>query len=232
MNSSQVRELLHPFADGELPPEEMEAVRAALADLPDCQLELKELEATNLFAREAFMGPVADVDFSNLFDGVMARVDAEEAAEAVAAPVAKAEPTPSLWVRFTTWFDGVIRFEQPLQSLGAMAAILLMVGGAFYLVGPGDGSEAMTPGGSSAPAPIIAGDDSKAQKNLKNSARRPMEREQEMVRSGGAAVESYEVAEGQLVIEGGEDNVPVVVWHVEEATGDDSQPAPAPAGLE
>ena len=74
MNCSQVREQLHPFADGELSPEEMEAVQAAPADCPDCGVELKELEATSLFAREAFTGPVADVDLSGVFDGVMARI--------------------------------------------------------------------------------------------------------------------------------------------------------------
>ena len=57
--------------------------------------------------------------------------------------------------------------------------------------------------------------------------RRAMESEQEMARSKGAVVESYDVAEGELIIEGGEADSPVVVWHVDKAD-DASNPSPKP----
>jgi|GEM_PF-1308903 len=215
MNCSQVKDQLHPFADGELSPEEMEAVQAALADCPDAQLELKELEATSLFAREAFNGPVADVDLSGVFDGVMARIAAEDAAEEAVATPAKAE-TPGLWQRFTEWFNDLIRFEQPMQSLATFAALALVVGGLYYAVGTGgSGDPGVTPGGNG-PSMVAGTKDGSDTKKKTTPRRRGMENEQEMARSNGATVESYEVAEGQLVIEGGEDDAPVVVWHVDE----------------
>ncbi len=230
MNCSQVKEQLHPFADGELPPEEMAAVQAALADCLDCELELKELEATSLFAREAFTAPVADVDLSGVFGGVMARIAAEDAAEAAAAaPSPTTDPeAPGLWERFTSWLSDAVRFEQPLQSLGAMAAVILVVGGIYSIAGPAD-TGSTSPPNDGITAPVVAdGADDGAKKNAPR--RRGMEQEQEMVRSNGAAVESYEVAEGQLIIEGGADDAPVVVWHVDNDEGDGTDgKAPAPS---
>lgn len=224
MNCNQVREVLHPFADGELPPEEMEAVKAALLDYPDLQMELKELEATTLFAREAFMGPVADVDLSGVFDGVMGRIAQEDMAEAPAT-ANRVAAGPSMWERVSTWFADIVRFEQPMQSLGAMAAVVLMVGGIYALTNSGVAPGITEPEAGPA-APSVAGGEEPG--NVDGPRRRGMEQEQEMSRSG-AKVESYEVAEGQLVIEGGEDDAPVVVWHVEESDdSDESTPAPAP----
>lgn len=216
MDCSQVREQLHPFADDELSPEEMEAVQAALAECGDCQIELDELRATTLFAREAFTGPVRDVDLSGVYDGVMARIAQEDAA---AAPASTGEAEPGWLQKFTRWLGDILRFEHPMQSLGAMAALALIIGASAYL----SDSDGATRGPAS-PAPVAkkGGDDAQQKKAPR---RRAMESEQEMARSKGAVVESYEVAEGELVIEGGQADSPVVVWHVN--TTDEAPTSPS-----
>ena len=58
MKCDEVRELLHPFLDGELDAEAEATVRAELADCAECQAELKEIETVSAFARAAFTDPI------------------------------------------------------------------------------------------------------------------------------------------------------------------------------
>ena len=212
MNCSEVKELLHPYSDGELTPEETERIRLALDDCADCRAELDEIEAIRAFAMEAFTAPVAEVDLSSVYDGVMARIAAEEVQTAPAAAaidgvrVQRETEEPGLIDRFGKWLSALITFDRPLVSMAAAAAIIAMVGGVWFV------GQADSPTTGTTTAPQIAGADDDAATRGKRRGRL----EESTVARGSASVESYEVADGRIVIEGGEDDAPVVVWHIED----------------
>src|SRR5690606_31096865 len=80
MNCNEVKELLMPFHDGELDPATAAEVEKSLASCESCQSELAELGRIGLFANAAFAMPVEGVDLASVYDGVMARIAAEDAA--------------------------------------------------------------------------------------------------------------------------------------------------------
>ena len=213
MNCQEVHEKLHPFVDGELTAEETAAVREALVDCPDCQTELDELEAVRSLAREAFEASharAAEADLSSLFDGVMARLEADGALRGPAAEAAPArEPAPqpaSLYDRFLDWLSSALSFDQPLATMALAAAVALIAGGIYWAqLGASQqstqeigGPARMTQQGTPAPQGP--------------RPRRGMELEHRNV----AEVESVEVAVGRVEIDDvGEDpDKPMVVWHI------------------
>lgn len=221
MNCSEVRELLPPYADGELSPELEQSVRASLADCPDCAAELKELEAISALAREAFEAPVEGVSFDGFFDGVMARIEAEEAATEQAAAISGVpvtiegvpvmrETDQGLMSRFGAWLKSIFTFERPLVSMASAAAIIVLVGGYFLLQGgSGEPSIEVTPG---QPAVTAPGD------SLANNDPKPRRRGMETEGRGlnAASVEEVEVAIGRVEIDENTENPdrPMVVWHI------------------
>lgn len=222
MTNSELNETLHAFADGELAGEAERAIREALAQDASAQAELNEIEATRALAREAFLAPVEHVDFSGFADAVMARVAQEERAtqsvEGVVVLSERAEQ-PSLVDRIGAWFRDLFTFERPMVSMAAAAAVAVLVGGAFLATGQNDPTpgtpetnlvDQATPA-PEAPAPVTP---------------RRLELEEEVAAGRNAAtVESFEVSEGRVLIEGNEADPeqPVVVWHIleEDASGDD-----------
>lgn len=221
MDCREVRALLHPFADGELEPEVEAEVRAELAGCPDCQGELEEIRAASALAREAFEAPVEGVDFGGFFDQVMARVEAQAAAEAAdiagvpvsveGIPVMREEAQPGLLARLGSWLTALVRFERPLVSLAGLAAVVVLVGGMWMLQSGGDG----VPMGSGQ-GPTIRGDGggSVAQNDDPRGKRRGPETEGRGVNA--ATVEEVEVAIGRVQIEENTDDPerPMVVWHI------------------
>ena len=226
MNCEEVHDKLHPFLDGELTAAEASAVEQALVDCPDCQSELAEMQAVRALAREAFEAAdarVAEVDLSGLFDGVMARLEADgaihtrsqEQAAAPAAPAAPAaEPQPDFIDRAMDWLGKALRFEQPMASFALAAAIALIVGGVYWAQ---TSAVETAPGGSITSTPSIANGDPAPR------PRRGMELEHRNV----AEVESVEVAVGRVEIDDvtADPDKPMVVWHIvdEGATGSAEQ---------
>ena len=72
MNCNDLKPHLMPYADGELEPALAAEVEAALNDCPECQAELAEIQRVTMLAREAALAPAAAVDFSGVYDQVMA----------------------------------------------------------------------------------------------------------------------------------------------------------------
>ncbi len=218
---------LHPFVDGELEAEEVEAVRSALAECSDCAADLEELETLRTLAREAFEAPVEAVDLSPTFAGVMARLEAEGAlrspAEATPSvreevPAAAARPAEEreridLIGAFAGWLGDLITFQRPVMSLAAAAAIAAVVWiGAGGLEGaPGEDPQAGGPAvaGTEVAPPALESDGPRA------TPRRGMETEVAVSPSFESEVESYEATHGQVFVENeGNPDAPMVVWHV------------------
>jgi anti-sigma factor RsiW len=237
MNCSEVKELLHQLVDDELEPTRAEQVRLALADCPDCQHELAELEAVSALAREAFLAPIEGVDLSRVFDGVMARLaQAPEAAPAQIGEAAQAasdgvkvqreviEERPGLLERFGQWLGELFRLEHPLAAAASFAALAAIVGGLWFAMGDG-ATPAAAPGGDGG-SMVATGSDkgTTPAPQPDQRRRRSMEAEQSVI-AGAVQVESFEVAEGRIEIEDSAgDEGAVVVWHLDE------EPSAAPDG--
>jgi anti-sigma factor RsiW len=204
MNCTELKELLMPYADGELDPEQAAAVQSKLADCAECRAELEEIQRVSAFARVAFTAPVAGVDLSGVYGRVMAQVAVEQRGA-----------EPSVWVRTAGWLREVMRFERPMALAGMAAAVVAIVVGVMQL------------GSSPNPVPSGAngGDLARTDESVPGLKRRDAEHE---VRAGGrntAYVEGWEVARGKVFIEqSAEDpDQPLVLWHVVD---EDGQPVP------
>ncbi len=215
---SEIREQLHAFADGELEPKAARELERDIEGCPDCKAELTELRAVMALAHEAVNAPAADVDLAGFYDGVMARIAAEDAAEAKA-PAARDE-APGLMQRLSAWLGELVRFERPMAAAGVAFAMALAVGALWYAQQGANGGE---PGGVTGPQLVDA---EKGQpKGGPMGERRGMETENSVAGRNQAFVESFEVAEGRVVIDVDEDGEqPTVVWHLTE----EGEPAPAP----
>ncbi|MCB9727663.1 MAG: zf-HC2 domain-containing protein [Deltaproteobacteria bacterium] len=204
MNCQEVQKVLLPFADGELGAEEAAAVRAALASCPECEAELAEIAAVRMWAREAFEADVADVELGGVFDGVMARLEGEGALRgAPVAPVGAPEP-PGFVERVSTWMGELLRFERPMAAFAMAAAVAVLLAGVF-LASSDAPSVLPTPGAG----PSVA-----QQQPSVTHPRRDMEVEVVAGRNA-ASVESFEAADGKVVIDHQNDpDTPMVVWHI------------------
>ena len=81
-------------------------------------------------ARDGFEAPVEHVDFSNLPDLVMARIQADEATNAVEGiKVERRQDSGEGILDAITNFGELLRFERPMAALGAAALVVLMVVG-------------------------------------------------------------------------------------------------------
>ena len=205
MNPIELKTHLMPYADGELDPELRAQVDAALAQSPELREELAEIQRVSAFSRVAALAPADNVSFAGLYDGVMARLAAEDKA--------LAKSKPGAWARFTAWCGEVVRFERPLVAAGFAAAALAAVIGLSMS------------GGSSAPGatPTIA---SGPEKDLR--PRRGAEEEVKMLGRNNAFVESLEAQKGKAYVEFDKNDpeAPMVLWHVVE-----DEAATAPKGL-
>lgn len=208
MNSIELKEMLMPYLDGELQPTVALEVEEALANHPECRAELEEMTRVSAFSREAIFAPVASVNLAGVYDGVMARIAAEDKA------LAKAAARPSVWTRASTWLSEVVRFERPMVLVGMAAALL----GAVVLLSGGDDA---VPGMSSGPS--VA--DSVEKEGPK---RRGAEAEVKAVARGGVFVEKLEAQKGKAFIDFDQNDpeAPMVLWHVMDGEG-----IQAPKGL-
>jgi anti-sigma factor RsiW len=199
---------LMPYVDGELPPAEADAVSRALADHPDLAAEVDALRALSAAARLGFepsAAHVATVRFDGLHDAVLARLAPAEAS------------APTFATRLAAWWRGFIAFERPL-ALAAVAAALVAVIGALALSG-GGGEAAGGAGGGA-----IAGSEDPASTSPAGSAsarvRRGPESEVALGARGAVRIESAEVTDGRVFVEGGEtEDKPLVLWHVVDGEG-------------
>lgn len=223
MPRDRVRELLHPFVDGELEADEMAAVSAAIEGYPECQGELDELVAVRALAREAFLAPAEEADLSGVYDGVMARIAADADAQLVAgevaraAPPAAAAPRPDLLARLGARLGSLLRFEQPLVSMAAAACLVVLVGLAWLtlrapLTGAGGGASVGPEAG-----PQLVSDDPDERRT-----RRPMELEGR----NAAYVEAPQIAEGtfRVAFDESDPDAPMVVWHLVDGEGGEGVP--------
>ena len=200
MNCTELKELLMPYADGELEPQQAAAVQGELARCPECQAELEEIQRVSAFARVAFTAPVASVDLSAVYGRVMAQIGTEQRTA-----------QPSVWVRASAWFREVMRFEHPMVLAGMAAAVIAIVVGVTQLGGSPNSGTSGAPGGEVA----------RTDESAPGLKRRDAEHE---VRTGGrntAYVEGWEVARGKVFIEqSAEDSdQPLVLWHVVDEDG-------------
>ncbi len=207
MNCQELQKVLLPFADGELGAEETARVQAALADCPDCVAELAELAAVRSLAREAFEADVADVELDGVFDGVMARLDAEGALRGVGATAAtQSAGQTGAFERLSGWMGEFFRFERPVAAFVMAAAVAALVASAMFSQGDGP---SVVPGG----APQVAGGQP-ATTTTTTHPRRDMEIEVVAGRNA-ASVEDFEAADGKVVIDHQNDpDTPMVVWHI------------------
>jgi anti-sigma factor RsiW len=216
---------LMPYVDGELPREEAEAVARALHAHPDLAREAEALRALVETTRAAF-GPTtshaASVRFDGLADRVLARVGTP-ASRLAPHPVRPA--APSLGQRLAEWWRGFVAFERPF-ALAAAAAVVVAVLGTLALrdgerapLGSGGGSFAKTetpPSSSFAP-----GSAATTAAGAARGGRRGPETEVAVGEGRGAVrIESAEVTDGRVFVEGGEsEDKPLVLWHVVEGEG-------------
>lgn len=227
MNCNDVKKLLMPYYDGELPPAEATAVTNALADCPDCRSELDELEHIHAFAADAFTAPLAAVDFSGVYSGVMARIAAEDAATSLAPATADttaaadisgvrverdgrlvATDGPGLLERFNSWLGELFRLERPWAAMAVAAALLAVVGGVWL-----SGQDATpTPAGE-----LVA----ETPKEMRATPRRGAEREVMAASRNMASVTVEQVAEGKVtVLQFDEaEETPLVLWHTVDGEG-------------
>jgi anti-sigma factor RsiW len=203
MNCNDLKQHLMPFADGELEPALAAEVEKSLADCPECREELAEIRRIGGLSRAAFLAPVEAVSLAGVYDGVMARIQAED--------VAALPAQPSLWARFTRWCSEVVRFERPMVLAGAAAlAVALVVG--LTLAGGDERANGV------GPSPTVANSELK---------RRGAEEEVKMGKNT-AFVEHLEANKGKAYVEFDKNDpeAPMVLWHVVEEDG-----APVPKGL-
>lgn len=206
MNCTELKELLMPYADGELEPQKASDVQNELARCAECRAELEEIQRVSAFARVAFTAPVAGIDLSGVYGRVMAQVASEQ------------RTSSSVWARATEWFREVIRFERPLALAGLAAGVIAIVVGVTQV------------GGSSNSGAVNGRDGEVARTEESGPGMKRRDAEHE-VRTGGrntAYVEGWEVARGKVFIEqSAEDpDQPLVLWHVVDEDG-----KAAPKGL-
>ncbi|MCA9517836.1 MAG: zf-HC2 domain-containing protein [Myxococcales bacterium] len=216
MNCNEVKELLMPFHDGELDPATAAEVEKSLASCESCQSELAELGRIGLFANAAFAMPVEGVDLAGVYDGVMARIAAEDAVEATSNAIegvrlqrAPVVTEPSLWERVRAWLGEAIRFERPVAGMALAGAALAVIAGVWIA---SQGPSADAPGN----APAIAQDTA-----APAGVRRGREGE---VAVRDAVVENTIADVGEVkVIELGADDAgdsqALVLWHVVDGEG-------------
>ncbi|PIE17183.1 MAG: hypothetical protein CSA66_06420 [Proteobacteria bacterium] len=208
MNTNELKKQLMPFHDGELDAAAAAELARAVADSPELQADLAELRLINAFAADAFTASpaVADVDLSGVYDGVMARIAAEEAAESAAIEgvrVQREAEEPGLMDRFMSWLGEVFRFERPVAALAAMAVLVGAVGG-LWMASSGGGGEAV-----SAAGPTMANSDPRP--------RRPAEGE---VTVKPEALDLIaETGDTKAIVFDEEDGSALVLWHVVDGEG-------------
>lgn len=212
MNCTDLKEHLMPFADGELEPRLAAEVEKALTDCPEAREELAEIRRIGALSRHAFLAPVEAVNLAGVYDGVMARLQAENAAE-------RKQEQPGVWARFVSWCSEVIRFERPMVLAGAAAAALAVVIG-FSLSG---GAPTPGPGGPGGNGPSVAGPGDPVEMK-----RRGAEEEVKAAGKHTAFVEHLEADKGKAYVEFDQNDpeAPMVLWHLVEDDG-----APTPKGL-
>ncbi len=208
MNSTELKNMLMPYLDGELEPTVAAEVEKALETHPEYRAELDEMKRVSAFSREAFLAPVASVNLAGVYDGVMARIAAEDKA------LAKAAAGPGVWARVGTWFSEVVRFERPMVLVGMAAALL----GAVVLLSSGDDA---VPGMTNGPSVATSVE-------KEGPRRRGAEEEVKAVARGGVFVEKLEAQKGKAFIDFDQNDpeAPMVLWHVMEGEG-----IQAPKGL-
>ena len=214
MNCSDLKNHLMPYADGELEPALAVEVEQALGDCPECREELAEIHRIASLSRVAFLAPVEAASLAGVYDGVMARLMAEDRATALSPNRSVTEP-PGLWARFTRWASEVVRFERPLVLAGAAALAVAVVAGITLSGGadkPGVPSAGLNPGVATVDEP----------------RRRGAEEEVKAMGRNGAFVEHIEAQKGKAFVEFDKNDpeAPMVLWHVVEEDG-----VPAPKGL-
>jgi len=184
---------LMAYADGELSAADRAEVEQLLAQDPSLGAELAELHSISLFAQDGFEAPLANVKV-DVFDGVMARIAAEDAAA-----------QPSAWTRLTKWLGEVFRLEHPMALAGLAAAVIAIVVGALMSSGSS----------SSVNAPV------QDMAQVQPGPRRGMEAEHKPGGRNTAFVETWEVAKGKVVVDVNKDDPdqPMVLWHVIDGEG-------------
>jgi len=213
MNCSDLKEHLMPFADGELAPALAAEVEKALGDCPESREELAEIRRISSMSRAAFLAPAETAGLAGVYDGVMARILAEDRAAALS-PKRAAATEPGLWASFSKWCSEVIRFEHPLVLAGAAGlAVAVVVGMALS-----GGDTNVVPGAG--PNPGIA--------SVEGPKRRGAEEEVKAMGRNTAFVEHLEAQKGKAFVEFDKNDpeAPMVLWHVVEEDG-----VPTPKGL-
>lgn len=212
MNCNEVKNLLMPFHDGELDPAVAAEVEAALEGCPEARAELEELGFIHAFAADAFTATVPEVDLSGVYDGVMARIAAEDAAEAADTAAAiegvrvqREDAGPGLLDRIGAWFGELFRLQRPVTALVAMAALAALVAGVWFT-------------GSQSPAPDGSVDGGGDYATINNNGKR-------RGREGEVSVKSTRVeaiadkGEVKVITFDDSDDEPLVLWHVVEGEG-------------
>ncbi len=233
MNRQHFTELLGPFVDGELDAGQIAEVQDGLRQFPDGQAELDELTATRALAREAFLAPVEGVDLSGVFDGVMARMAAEDAvaaadtadaAEIDGVPILREAPTGGGrgGVTLFGWFKSILTFEQPALAFAAA----LVIGTLAAVVWLTNQPDAPVDGGQ--PAPLVAEDDApKIEQGGPKGERRGREAEGRYASTEAYLDGAPEVAVGTARVEFDDDpETPLVVWHEIEGEGEGPEGSP------
>ena len=232
MDCSEVQQHLHAYADGELSPELVQAVEAALVDCPECQTELEELAALAECAREGFLASADAVDFSALSDAVMARIDAETASAAIeGVRVAREgeQTQEGLLDKIGRFFGEMLRFERPMAALGAAALVVFLVIGLQTsgvdvenaVNAPNSPIAEKAPEEAKKPAPAeaeVADPGTKAIAKRKN--RRDRAVEVHIADRNTVEIESSRTPRGiriDIDIDEGKKR-PAIVWHVDESS--------------
>jgi hypothetical protein len=234
MECSEVKQHLPAYYDGELSNDVAEAVKTALVDCPECQQELEELALLSELARDGFNDPVANVDFSQLADQVMAKIQAEAAVEGVKVE-RQSDASVGMLDALSNFFGELLRFERPMAAMaGAALVVLLVVGlqtsddGAGKVVKTEPSSVANnqtttpqtetvaqksskpTTVTNEAPTPVMA----------KKKTRRARVLEEQAGQRDMAAIESKRAPAGVRIDIDQDQGRPAIVWHVDEDVED------------
>lgn len=213
MNCNEAKKLLMPFHDGELEPAVATEVEAALEGCPEARAELEELALIRAFAADAFEATAPDVDLSGVYDGVMARIGTEDAAEAAETGAAiegvrvqREGAEPGLLDRMGAWVRELFRLQRPVTALVAVAALVAIVAGVWFT-----GSQSNT--GSEGTV-----DNGNGYATVHNNGKR-------RGREGEVSVKSSRVeaiadkGEVKVITFDDSDDEPIVLWHVVEGEG-------------
>ena len=211
MNCNEAKKLLMPFHDGELDPAMAAEVEAALVGCPECAAELDELRLIHAFAQDAFTAPVAAVDFAAVYDGVMARIAAEDIREAASntaiegVRVQREDAGPSLIDRIGNWFGELFRLQRPFAAFVAVAALVAIAAGVWFT-----GSQSTAPGNTVDNGSGLAKIDN-------GNKRRGREGEVSVKDARVEAIASK--GEVRVITFDDSDDEPLVLWHVVEGEG-------------